>query len=93
MSRFHNYSFGNVLEIARQMLTATRVAGFWTWKNLGRSVNAGAKGSCLGSARVEWGCLPAASFCCIPPELFAGGRRLSPSCTFPFIATINPLRT
>jgi len=44
MSRFHNYSFGNVLEIARQMPTATRVAGFWTWKELGRFVNAGAKG-------------------------------------------------
>jgi hypothetical protein len=44
MSRFHNYSFGNVLEIARQMPSATRVAGFWTWKNLGRSVNTGAKG-------------------------------------------------
>lgn len=44
MSRFHTYSFGNVLEIARQMPTATKVAGFWTWKNLGRSVNAGAKG-------------------------------------------------
>jgi hypothetical protein len=29
---------------ASQMPTATRVAGFWTWKNLGRSVNAGAKG-------------------------------------------------
>ena len=26
------------------MPTATRVAGFWTWKNLGRFVNAGAKG-------------------------------------------------
>ncbi|WP_263358564.1 ArdC family protein [Acidicapsa ligni] len=44
MSRFHGYSFGNVLEIARQMPTATRVAGFWTWKNLGRSVKAGQKG-------------------------------------------------
>jgi hypothetical protein len=33
MSRFHNYSFGNVLEIARQMPTATRVAGFWTWQS------------------------------------------------------------
>ncbi len=44
MSRFHQYSFGNVLEIARQMPTATRVAGFWTWKNLGRSVKAGQKG-------------------------------------------------
>ena len=44
MSRFHQYSFGNVLEIARQMPTATRVAGFWTWKNLGRNVKAGQKG-------------------------------------------------
>ncbi|HEU4637162.1 MAG TPA: ArdC family protein [Edaphobacter sp.] len=44
MSRFHTYSFGNVLEIARQMPTATRVAGFWTWKNMGRSVKAGQKG-------------------------------------------------
>ncbi len=44
MSRFHNYSFGNVLEIARQMPTATRVAGFRAWKNLGRSVKAGQKG-------------------------------------------------
>jgi hypothetical protein len=44
MSRFHNYSFGNVLEISRQMPTATRVAGFWTWKNLGRSVRSGQKG-------------------------------------------------
>ncbi len=46
MTRFsfpYFHSFGNVLEIARQMPTATRVAGFWTWKNLGRSVNAGAK--------------------------------------------------
>jgi hypothetical protein len=44
MSHFHHYSFGNVLEIARQMPTATRVAGFWTWKNLGRFVKAGQKG-------------------------------------------------
>jgi hypothetical protein len=44
MSRFHTYSFGNVLEIARQMPSATKVAGFWTWKNLGRSVKAGQKG-------------------------------------------------
>jgi hypothetical protein len=27
-----------------QMPTATRVAGFWTWKNFGRSVKAGQKG-------------------------------------------------
>jgi hypothetical protein len=36
----HAYSVGT-----SQMPTATRVAGFWTWKNLGRSVNAGAKGT------------------------------------------------
>lgn len=44
MSRFHNYSFGNILEIARQMPTASRVAGYWTWKNLGRNVKTGQKG-------------------------------------------------
>jgi hypothetical protein len=45
MSRFHNYSFGNILEIARQKPDATRVAGFWKWKELGRSVKKGEKGS------------------------------------------------
>jgi hypothetical protein len=44
MSRFHHYSFGNVMEIARQMPTATRVAGFSAWKQLGRFVKAGSKG-------------------------------------------------
>jgi hypothetical protein len=44
MSRFHNYSFGNILEIARQKSDATRVAGFWKWKELGRSVKKGEKG-------------------------------------------------
>ncbi|MBT9329545.1 ArdC family protein [Paracidobacterium acidisoli] len=44
MSRFHNYSFGNILEIARQKPDATQVAGFWKWKELGRSVKKGEKG-------------------------------------------------
>src|ERR1700721_4271391 len=44
MSRFHNYSFGNMLEIARQKSDATKVAGFWKWKELGRSVKKGEKG-------------------------------------------------
>jgi len=39
MSRFHNYSLGNILEIARQKPDATRVAGFWKWKEVGRSVS------------------------------------------------------
>jgi hypothetical protein len=44
MSRFHNYSFGNVLEIARQRPTATRVAGMYAWNQFGRRVKKGEKG-------------------------------------------------
>ena len=44
MARFHAYSFGNILAIARQRPTATRVAGFHTWKELGRFVKRGEKG-------------------------------------------------
>ena len=44
MSRFHSYSFGNVLEIARQRPTATRVAGVYAWNQLGRRVKKGEKG-------------------------------------------------
>ena len=40
-SRFHRYSYGNVLLIAAQCPEATRVAGFGTWKRLGRSVRRG----------------------------------------------------
>ena len=34
MGRFHNYSFGNILEIARQKPDATRVAGMYAWNSL-----------------------------------------------------------
>jgi hypothetical protein len=44
MSRFHSYSFGNVLEIAIQRPTATRVAGMYAWNQLGRRVKKGEKG-------------------------------------------------
>ncbi len=44
MARFHSYSFGNILQIARQRPTATRVAGFYAWKDLGRFVKKGEKG-------------------------------------------------
>ena len=44
MSRFHNYSLGNILEIARQRPDATKVAGFWRWKVLGRRVLRARKG-------------------------------------------------
>jgi hypothetical protein len=45
MSRFHNYSFGNILEIARQKPDATRVAGLYAWNQLGRKVMKGQKGT------------------------------------------------
>jgi hypothetical protein len=44
MARFHRYSFGNILAIARQRPNASRVAGFHTWKELGRFVKKGEKG-------------------------------------------------
>ena len=44
MSRFHRYSFGNTLLIWLQCPAATHVAGFTTWKRLGRSVKKGTKG-------------------------------------------------
>jgi hypothetical protein len=44
MSRFHNYSFGNILEIARQRPDSTRVAGMYAWNKLNRRVKKGEKG-------------------------------------------------
>ena len=44
MGRFHSYSFGNILEIARQKPDATRVAGLYAWNQLGRKVSKGQRG-------------------------------------------------
>ena len=44
MGRFYNYSFSNILEIARQKPDATRVAGLYTWNQLGRKVRKGERG-------------------------------------------------
>jgi len=44
MARFHRYSWHNIMLIASQRPDATRVAGFHTWKQLGRNVKKGAKG-------------------------------------------------
>jgi hypothetical protein len=43
MARFHNYSFGNILAIARQRPTAKHVAGIRAWNELGRFVKKGEK--------------------------------------------------
>jgi hypothetical protein len=44
MAHFHNYSFGNILSIARNRPDATHVAGIRTWNELGRFVIKGQKG-------------------------------------------------
>ena len=44
MSRFHRYSFGNVMLILCQFPEATHVAGFSKWKKLGRHVTKGESG-------------------------------------------------
>src|SRR5258707_11760464 len=44
MARFHTYSFGNIMLIARQKPDATNVAGPSTWNSLGRFVRRGEKG-------------------------------------------------
>ena len=44
MARFHRYSLHNIMLIASQRPEATHVAGFQTWKQLGRFVKKGAKG-------------------------------------------------
>jgi hypothetical protein len=44
MAKFHRYSLHNVLMICAQRPDATRVAGYHTWRKLGRHVNRGAKG-------------------------------------------------
>lgn len=43
-SRFHHYSFRNTLLILMQMPDATQVAGFHTWKSMGRMVSKGQHG-------------------------------------------------
>ena len=44
MASFHNYSFGNILSIARHRPDATHVAGIRTWNEFGRYVRKGQKG-------------------------------------------------
>jgi antirestriction protein ArdC len=44
MAKFRNYSFGNIMLIARQKPDATHVAGYRTWTTLGRFVRRGEKG-------------------------------------------------
>ena len=44
MSKFHHYSFGNCMLIFFQCPEASAVAGYTTWRKLGRTVKKGEKG-------------------------------------------------
>jgi antirestriction protein ArdC len=44
MAKFHSYSFGNIMLIARQKPSASNVAGVRAWNSLGRFVRRGEKG-------------------------------------------------
>ncbi len=44
MSKFHHYSFGNCMLIFFQCPQASAVAGYTTWKKMGRTVKKGEKG-------------------------------------------------
>jgi N-terminal domain of anti-restriction factor ArdC len=44
MARFHRYSLNNICLIVAQRPAATRVAGYHTWRSLGRFVRKGEKG-------------------------------------------------
>ena len=55
MARFHRYSLHNVCLIMAQRPTATRVAGFHTWRTLGRFVRKGEKGIAILAPIVKRG--------------------------------------
>jgi len=53
-SRFHTYSFGNMMLILCQRPDATRVAGLRQWNRLGRHVRAGEKGIMILAPMAVW---------------------------------------
>jgi antirestriction protein ArdC len=53
MGRFHNYSLGNAILIGFQKPDATHVAGFHTWRKLGRYVKKNEKGIAI-MAPIIW---------------------------------------
>lgn len=65
MSQFHDYSWRNRLLIKMQLPQATKVAGFWAWKNeFNRSVKKGESGAKIlvpaftGKMCADCGCTP-----------------------------------
>ena len=65
MSKFHDYSIGNLILIMLQKPDATHVAGFTTWKDLHRWVKQGEKGIAIMAP-------------CMPPKNQEVGHRQKP---------------
>ena len=63
MAKFHDYSIGNLILIMLQKPNATRVAGFGTWRDLGRWVKKGEKGIAILAP-----CMPPKGAKATPPE-------------------------
>jgi antirestriction protein ArdC len=53
-AKFHRYSLNNILLILIQRPDATNVAGFGTWKSLGRSVRKGERGITILRPNLAW---------------------------------------
>src|SRR5690348_15918124 len=54
-AQFHAYSFHNILMFASQRPTATRVAGYAAWQELGRQVRKGEKGIAIFAPLIKKG--------------------------------------
>ncbi len=78
MSKFHDYSIGNLILIAIQKPDATQVAGFNTWKELGRWVKKGEKGIAILAP-----VLPPRPTCPVCGAKIPRGARYCPRCGEP----------
>ena len=78
MSKFHEYSIGNQILIMLQKPDATRVAGFNTWKDLGRWVKKGEKGIAILAP-----VLPPRPTCPVCGAKIPRGARFCPQCGEP----------
>jgi hypothetical protein len=78
MSKFHDYSIGNLILIAIQKPDATYVAGFNTWKELGRWVKKGEKGIAILAP-----VMPPRPTCPVCGAKIPRGARYCPQCGEP----------
>ncbi len=75
MAKFHRYSIGNQILIMLQKSAATHVAGFNTWKDLGRWVRSGEKGIAILAP-----VLPPAATCPKCEARLPKGAQFCPKC-------------